>query len=447
MRIFFKLSVIAIVLAAGINSPVVGQVYVGRDSVGADMQAPGYDRPVNPNLYLIRPGEQLTVTFLKSSLAGLNLSVNAEGMLVHPTLGIFDLRGMTLAQVRQKLQDPLARQYNAKEINISIGPPTLVTISVLGAVVRPGTYLGWTSQRVSDIIEAAGGLAADASSRRITFSGGPAPVMVDLDRAIFLGQDTLNPRLYAGFRIEVPYRTNDRVQVIGEVQRPREIELLPDDSVGSVLKMSGGISRSVIKPEIELLGQSGRKLSVGDRLTSGDIVGVRDAQETANKPILVMGEVKTPGQYPANSATTLAQAVQSAGGVTSQANQARITVFRLAESEEWSRANRFRYAIDGITNGSDMMSFVLRAGDSVFVPRTLGFVKVEGMVGRPTVVPYLPGKTVSYYVNAAGGFLPKANRSEANLTNRITSLSTMVAVSTQVQDGDIITVMPAEVLQ
>jgi protein involved in polysaccharide export with SLBB domain len=426
-------------------SPVTGQDYSVRDSVRAELQAPGYDRPVNPNLYLIRPGEHLTFTFLKTNLSSLSLLVNAEGMLVHPTLGIFDLRGMTLAQVRQKLQDPLARQYNAKDINISVGPPLLVTVSVLGAVERPGTYIGWTSQRVSDMIAAAGGLTPDGSSRRITFSGGPVPVAVDLDRATFLGQDTLNPRLYAGYRIEIPYRTNDRVQVIGEVQRPREIELMPDDSVASLLKMAGGISRSVVEPVVELLGQSGRKLANGDKLSSGDIIGVRDAQVAANRPILVMGEVNIPGQHASSSGMTLAQAIQTAGGVTSQANQARITVFRLAESEEWDRTNRFRYAIDGITSGSDMMSFPLRAGDSVFVPRTLGFVRVEGMVTRPAIVPYQPGKTIGYYVNAAGGFLPKANRSEVNLSNRITSLSTMVAVSTQVQDGDLISAVPAEV--
>ena len=165
-------------MALGIIPAASGQAL---DSSWAQSQAPGYDRPVNPNLYLIRPGEQLTVTFLRTSLPNLKLSVNAEGMLVHSTFGIFDLRGMTLAQVRQRLQEPLARQYNAKEIDISIGPPSLVTITVLGAVPRPGTYLGWTSQRVSDMIASAGGLTADASSRRITFSGGPVPVSVDLE--------------------------------------------------------------------------------------------------------------------------------------------------------------------------------------------------------------------------------------------------------------------------
>ena len=447
MRIFFILIATAIISAVGAVLPAFGQGFITRDSSWTESVTPGYDRPVNPNLYLIRPGEQLTITFLKTNLASLRLAVNAEGMLVHTTLGIFDLRGMTLAQVRQKLQEPLARQYNAKEIDISIGPPTLVTISVLGAVERPGTYMGWTSQRVSDMIAAAGGLTADGSSRRISFSGGPVAVSVDLDRATFLGQDTLNPRLYAGYRIEIPYRSNNRVQIIGEVLKPREVELLPGDSVGSLLKMAGGISRSVIEPMIEILGQSGRALSMNDEVSAGDIIGVRDIQVAASRPILVMGEVAKPGQYPLTAGMSLAQAVQNAGGVTAQGNQTRTTVFRLAESEEWNRAESFRYAIDGLTSGGDMMSFALRAGDSIYVPRVLGFVKVEGMVARPTVVPYQPGKSIGYYINAAGGYLPKANRSEVNLTNRITALSMRVAASALVQDGDIISAMPDEELQ
>jgi len=424
--------------------PTQGQALIVRDSAWAESQAPAYDRPVNPNLYLIRPGEVLTVTFLKTSLSNLRLAVNAEGKLVHSTLGMYDLRGMTLTQVRQRLQEPLARQYNAREIDISIGAPTMVTITVLGAVALPGSYQGWTSQRVSDMITVAGGLTSDGSSRRILFSGGPVSIPVDLDRATYLGQDSLNPRLYAGYRIEVPYRSEARVQVIGEVQRPREIELLPGDSVASLLKMAGGVSRSVAEPVIELLGQQGKRLNGSDVVSGGEIIGVRDARIGASQPILIMGEVMTPGQYPAQVELTLAQAIQKAGGTTAGANLSRVTVFRQAETEAWSKVEQFRYAIDGLTHNGDMMSFALRAGDSVVVPRVLGFVKVSGLVVRATVVPYATGKTAGYYINAAGGVLPKADRTEVNLTNRITNLSSRVDVSTQVQDGDEITVVPLE---
>ncbi|PWB75283.1 hypothetical protein C3F09_02680 [candidate division GN15 bacterium] len=442
---FYNIFAAFVLFALGLAPlDVRGQGLPVSDSARFESKAPGYDRPVNPDLYLIRPGEVLTVTFLKTNLPVLKLTVNAEGKLVHPTLGLYDLRGMTLAQVRRRLQEPLAQQYNAKEIDISIGPPTIVTISVLGAVARPGTYQGWTSERVGDMIAAAGGLTPDGSSRRITFSGGPAAVPVDLDRATYLGLDTLNPRLYAGYRIEVPYQSEDRVQVIGEVQRPREIELLTGDTVGSLLQMAGGVSRTVTEPVIELLGQPVQILAAADVVPSGGIIGVRDARISSGRPILVMGEVGAPGQYALDPGMTLAQAIQKAGGTTAEANLPRVTVFRQPESEMWRKTEQFRYAIDGLMHNSDMMSFGVRAGDSIVVPRLLGFVKVEGLVGHATAVPYTPGKTVGYYVNAAGGFLPKADRSGVNLVNRITSLTSRVDVSAQVQDGDLITVVPVE---
>ena len=157
---------------------VQGQQILVRDSAWGDLQIPAYDRPVNPNLYLVRQGEILTVTFVKTSLPELRLTINAEGKLVHPTLGTYDLHGMTLTQVREALRAPLARHYNAEMIDISIGGPTLVTITVLGAVTNPGTYRGWTSQRVSEVIALAGGLTSEGSSRRISFTGGPAAVPV-----------------------------------------------------------------------------------------------------------------------------------------------------------------------------------------------------------------------------------------------------------------------------
>jgi len=444
LRIYCILAILVPFSWWSIPHPARGQEPIAQDSTLAESQTPGYDRPVDPNLYLIRPGEVLTVTLLKTNLPTLRLAVNAEGKLVHAMLGIYDLRGMTLTQVRQRLLEPLARQYNAKEIDISIGSPTMVTITVLGAVGKPGSYKGWTSQRVSDMILAAGGLTSDGSSRRILFSGGPVPIPVDLDRATYLGQDSLNPRLYAGYRIEVPYRSNSRVQVVGEVQRPREIELLPGDSVASLLKMAGGVGRSVAEPVIELVGRPGKMLTGGDVVSGGEIIGVRDARIGASLPIIVMGEVNTPGQYSVQAGMNLAQAIQKAGGTTAGANLSRVTVFRQAETEVWSKAEQLRYAIDGLTNNTDMMSFALRAGDSVVVPRVLGFVKVSGLVVHATAVPYASGKTAGYYINAAGGFLPKADRSGVNLINRITNLSSRVDISAQVQDGDEITVVPLE---
>ena len=160
---------------------------------------------------------------------------------MHQTLGVYDLSRRTLAYTQQMFTDVLANLYKADQIEISISEPRRVALHVSGAVARPGTYKGFTSHRVSEIIELAGGILFHGTTRRIEFTGGPEPLMVDLDRAAYLGDNSANPCLYAGYSIHVPSKSADRVQVVGEVNRPREVELVPGDDIMTLVSLAGGL--------------------------------------------------------------------------------------------------------------------------------------------------------------------------------------------------------------
>ncbi len=209
--------------------------------VAAAQDAPPASTPVNPELYLIRPGDKLTITFVKSSLQPLSLKVDPESRLVDETLGVFNLTGMTLAQTRTMLAEVLKRLYNVEEMAISISEVRSVRISITGSVRRPGSYKGFTTERVSDLIARAGGVLPDGSRRWIKFTGGPKELTVDLDRAVYLGDLDADPCLYAGTKIYIPSKSNDLVQIVGEVNDPREIELAPGDDVGLLLSLAGGV--------------------------------------------------------------------------------------------------------------------------------------------------------------------------------------------------------------
>lgn len=53
---------------------------------------------------------------------------------------------------------------------------------------------------------------------------------------------------------------------------------------------------------------------------------------------------------------------------------------------------------------------ILFVGDSLFVPEYQPTVKVEGAVNSPVSVAYRPGAGTGDYVDAAGGFTPRADR-------------------------------------
>jgi protein involved in polysaccharide export with SLBB domain len=58
----------------------------------------------------------------------------------------------------------------------------------------------------------------------------------------------------------------------------------------------------------------------------------------------------------------------------------------------------------------------LQDGDSLYIPRFNAVVNVQGAVNSPVSVTYQPGKTLEYYIRAAGGPSRKADPARAYVT-------------------------------
>ncbi len=425
-------------------------------SLAADVTEPSareylyqsYTQPINPDLYLIRPGEHIVVTFVGSHLTPIELIVGQEGKLVHSALGTFDLSSKTLSQTRKLLLGPLQAQYNARQIDISVGPPYRVTVAVTGAVMTPGYYQAYTSQRVSELITAAGGIRPDGSFRRVRFTAADTSREIDLDRVLNVGDLSGDLRMYAGYQIFVPNRSRDLVQVVGEVNRSREIELLPTDSLGLLLQLAGGLTTNADPSAIHVLGDSTHTLSMNAQLHPGDIIVVPTLPTAAGPSLTVIGEVNHPGRYTFRDSMTLGELIAMAGGTIPRANNSRITVFRQAEPDEAGRRVETRYAIARPADGSaDFSKTRLMPTDSVVVPAKLGYVRVSGMVRNPGLYPFEAGKPALFYIESAGGFATDANRKEITFFDRLSRLTVRTTPDVVASDGDEITVIPAEVIK
>lgn len=401
-----------------------------------------FDEPINSEVYLIRPGEELLVTFLKAKLGPLTLTVDPQGRIVHPTLGLFDLSHRTLSEARVLLAGALATLYKVEQIEISVLKPQRTAVQVSGAVVRPGMYMGYTSHRVSEIIEQAGGIAWHGSTRQIEFTGGPAPLMIDLDKTKYLGDNSSNFCLYAGYSIHVPSKSAARVQVVGEVNRPREIELVTGDNVLTLIELAGGFragadtSRVSISRGADLVMRAEGELFPD--LQPGDVITVPARERTDDQDMLkLFGAVSTPGMYTFSANITLESLVDRAGGFTTEASHEMVTLFRKAGADEWGRMSERRYPITSAMGADgDLLAMTLREGDSVYVPFKVGYVKVTGQVLNPGRYPFIDSKDALFYIMTAGGFLPRANSEEISIYNRIARTTAEFSTGVMVHDGD-----------
>jgi protein involved in polysaccharide export with SLBB domain len=406
-----------------------------------------FDKPVDPEQYLIRPGEDLYVTFVNAQVVGLKLIVDPEGKIIHPTLGVTDLTDQTLAGARVILDEKLRQLYNVDEIVISIKQPRRIAVSVSGAVRNPGLYVGFTSQRVSELIKLAGGVQWQASTRQILFAGGQQPITVDLDKVKHLGDNSANPCLYAGYSILVPDRHRDRVQVVGEVFSPREIELVEGDDIATLIGLAGGVRSSGSLDSVQVIGSGRRLVGLNHIPQADDIIFVPNVTEyDNNEPLIIFGAVANPGPYACDSGMTIADLIARAGGLEADASHSLTTLFRRAGADAWGRVSDWRYPITG-SSASDIMAMPLLPADSVYVPFYVGYVRISGEVLNPGMFPFVPGKNAMYYINAAGGFLPTADKDRIDMFNRIARSTTAISRKVQVHEGNELIVNQREELR
>lgn len=409
----------------------------GRDSLGAGSAYHYYERPIDPDWYIIRPGEQFTITFLKTRLPSLSLTVDAEGQVVDRTLGVINLVDMTLTQARKALSEALSRVYSADDVAISVGDPFPVTIQVSGMVKRPGRYRAFSSQRASEIIDSAGGIAPGGSTRFIQFTGSHGVQTVDLDRAEFLADLLADPCLYGGNRLFIPSRKNNSVFVDGAVISPREIELSGTESISQLVALAGGQNAEADIDRIYVIGDSLGSIGFVGEVASGNTIVVPVIGETGNiGSVKLYGAVANSGRFPFREGMTLDQLLIDAGGPASDANLGRITVFRRAGGNARGRRSTGRYPISFAGKSASREPIKLIAFDSVFVPTHLGFVRVRGAVDFPGLYPFQSGKSAAYYITSAGGYVGKDDPGRLLLFDRITKITAEIMLQVTVRDGD-----------
>ena len=428
-------SVISLLFLLSISSFVIAE------------EEPLFDFPVDADIYIMRPGDRLKVTFINSKIQSLTLTVDPEGNIVDETIGVFDLKNKSFSDAKTELVNRLKHLYHIDEIAISIDKPRTVSIAIHGAVYRPGIYKALTSDRVSDIITKARGIADNGSRRNILFSGGKKEINVDLDRAEFMGDFSSNPNLYAGLSIFVPSKSDQTVQIVGEVVRPREIEFKSNDDLSQLLALVGGLSSYADAKQIKII--RGNKLIEDKLVQSGDIIMVPAVTETVSESkVIIAGAVKNQGLYSYSNQLSLSSLIESAGGYLNDANIVLTTIFRKPRVDVQGRTTELRFPISKPFGGeTDFSQTILSPNDSIFVPVKVGFVKVSGEVLNPGYFPFIAGKDIKYYIINAGGFLPTANDEQIMIFNPVSEMTSQTSSGVLVSDGSEIIVTIREELK
>lgn len=127
--------------------------------------------------------------------------------------------------------------------------------------------------------------------------------------------------------------------------------------------------------------------------------------DARSQRVSVLGEVGTPGRYSIDSRTTIFDLLAEAGGIKETGSD---TIYVLRTAPDGS-TERFAVETKRLVSDPGSKSVVLlRAGDSVYVPRAEQFF-VYGEVNAPNNYRFEPGMTVLEAIARAGGLTPRGS--------------------------------------
>lgn len=333
---------------------------------GAELMTPAQDptsaehSAVVPPDYAIATGDELVVTIWGSVDADLRLPVDRSGRITIPRVGPVMVAGVRYADVTETVRRRVAQVFRNFDLSVSLGQLRGVRVYVTGFVARPGTYSVSSLATVAQVLMRAGGPSAAGSFRQISLRRAGQPVAnFDLYDLLLRG-DRAGDRVVAADDVVHVEAVGPQVALIGSVNKPAIFELKPGETVADVLRMAGGFTavadrkrlaverlderNSVRITQLELPAALSAALGNGDVLRAFSAVDSAQPVQRQNKRVRVEGEVLRPGEYVLPAASSIADAIQAAGGLTASAylfgtEFSRESV-RVTQQENYERALR-----------------------------------------------------------------------------------------------------------
>jgi polysaccharide biosynthesis/export protein len=170
-----------------------------------------------------------------------------------------------------------------------------------------------------------------------------------------------------------------------------------------------------------------------------NVLVLRQGEWSLQRTVVLTGQVKSPGRYSLRSKTErLADLIERAGGLTSEAYAGGIQFYRAYVGNTPIGTDRLQALAPG-DGGRDTTrrgapervgidlprvlqdpkfrdNLILVGGDSVYIPEYNPIVMVQGAVNSPGPVAFTPGKSLDWYVDAAGGYTQTGDRARPYVT-------------------------------
>ncbi len=440
----------------------------------ADQQSGFLDGFVDSEEYIIGPGDEFEISFVSGNQSNIAARVNSQGQIFIKSVGTVELGYVSLQQGIKNIRTAVEKNFKALEFAVQMKHFRFSRISVIGQVRNPGTYYVPATWRVSEVIDLAGGLKSNASLRKIVIRGFGNERPVDLVKYNAIGDLSANPMTSCGNSIYIPEKSISQgyVSVSGQVSKPGSFEYSKDTPGQEYLEFSGDLIGNPDELFASILSIDGRKTEI--RLDDpnwtqftprlGDNIVVDWSGNSKRFGfVTITGEVLRPGTYPLMSEQVeLTRLLEMCGGITEKGCLERLEIYRLSlrdrllvsmmtpDAENFTASSENRIASYILSSSprsqSSAQVHLITDKDSVYIPAKTGVVSVQGAVASPGLIPFMPGKSTSYYIDLAGGYSPDADQQRVVVVNPVSGGTKPADAAGSIFDGEILMVPRKEIL-
>jgi len=191
-------------------------------SIATAQNAPSTDAPLGAR-------DVVDIKVLQDSNLNTKTTIGDDGKLTMPLLGKVDVSGMTATQAEQHIKSLLESKYMTKaDVVLQVLEYGNKPISVIGAVVHPGTIGASGNITLLQAITQAGGLAGGYGKSlyvlRTAANGLTERIDIDIEDLMVNGNPDLNLPLSPNDVINVPVDTPLTIYVLGEVMHPGTVQ-------------------------------------------------------------------------------------------------------------------------------------------------------------------------------------------------------------------------------
>ena len=447
------------------------------------------EKAVDPDEYIMGPGDKLIISFWEE-YSFQEIVVTPEGDILIPHVGSVKVSGLTLSEAKGIIKDELLKRYRKPDFSVTLSSLRKFKVSVAGAVEQPGTYSAFAHQRISEIIQTAGGFTDSSSQRNIIVKrSDETELKVDIGMFLIMGDKSKNPYALDGDVIFVPILEDTLYHygIYGAVRAPGEYEYAEGDSLLDLINLAHGQTSDANLSSAEITRfnpdnktTSNISVSLGELLVDGkrelnlplkpdDRIFIRSIPKYHQKnQVTILGEVLYPGVYAIQEGETkLTDLVRMAGGFNSQASLPEAEMIRGYYMDvidlEYERLKKMEVAdmskqeyeyfktksreksgkiscdfVKLFVNNERDQDILLKNGDLIRIPVISLVVRVSGNVVNPGLVSFEPNRDYTFYIEKAGGYSWRASKGGVRVVKEVTGEWVKPDKSTRIDPGDTI---------